>query len=176
MCGKEFKDKHPERNTPEDKKTCSRNCYYDRLRRDGHWNKGKKWNEMYSPETLKKMEDRIHTTGDKHWNSERKRYDLLFRNLTDNPMKTADEKEEIKKMLAEQPKETILVLLSKMKQDKKKAYQEKAWKHYGRKCVICGRTDGQIDVHHKDGNHDNNRLSNLVVLCPKHHREFHKKQ
>lgn len=176
VCGKEYKDTHPGRNTPKEKQTCCRACYLVRLKRDGHWNTGLKWKDMYLPETLEKMEKRINTKGKGHWNTDRKRYDLLLRNLINNPNKTTEEKEEIKKMLKNAPIETINNLLEKMTQRKRALYQEKAWAKYGKKCVICGRTDGQIDVHHKDGNHDNNKLSNLMVLCPKHHREFHKKQ
>ena len=32
------------------------------------------------------------------------------------------------------------------------------------KCVVCGSTE-KLDVHHKDGNHSNNDLSNLTWVC-----------
>lgn len=40
----------------------------------------------------------------------------------------------------------------------------------GRKpvCAICG-AESQLHVHHADGNHENNKLENLIWLCPKCH-------
>ncbi len=40
------------------------------------------------------------------------------------------------------------------------------------KCVLCG-FDKVVDLHHKDGNHKNDQISNLVGLCPNHHKMFH---
>jgi len=37
------------------------------------------------------------------------------------------------------------------------------------KCIICG-WDASIDVHHVDGDHDNNDKFNLAPVCPNHHR------
>jgi hypothetical protein len=34
-------------------------------------------------------------------------------------------------------------------------------------CCICQKS--QIQIHHIDGNHNNNKLSNLAVLCLEHH-------
>jgi rubredoxin len=42
-------------------------------------------------------------------------------------------------------------------------------------CIVCG-FDKVIDVHHVDGNHDNNDYKNLVPLCPNHHQLFHSKK
>ena len=36
-------------------------------------------------------------------------------------------------------------------------------------CVICGRS--QVQIHHIDGNKQNNEESNLIVLCVNHHDE-----
>jgi len=36
-------------------------------------------------------------------------------------------------------------------------------------CVICGRS--QVQIHHIDGNRQNNDESNLIVLCVNHHDE-----
>lgn len=41
-------------------------------------------------------------------------------------------------------------------------------------CELCGKSDGQINTHHKDGNHYNNGLNNLIVLCNKCHANLHK--
>jgi hypothetical protein len=46
-------------------------------------------------------------------------------------------------------------------------YRQRAISHYGAKCTDCGFSEheGMIDVHHRDGNRDNNDLENLQVLC-----------
>ncbi len=41
-----------------------------------------------------------------------------------------------------------------------------------KKCHICG-FDKIVDLHHKDGNHDNSSKDNLVALCPNHHKMIH---
>jgi predicted HNH restriction endonuclease len=30
-----------------------------------------------------------------------------------------------------------------------------------------------VDLHHLDGNHDNNSKKNLIGLCPNHHKMIH---
>jgi hypothetical protein len=47
-----------------------------------------------------------------------------------------------------------------------------------RKCEWCGRValKSALDIHHKDGNHNNNDPSNLLILCATCHRETHEKQ
>lgn len=45
----------------------------------------------------------------------------------------------------------------------------------GRKCESCGlskwlETPIPLDIHHKDGNSDNNKLENLEMICPNCHR------
>lgn len=42
-------------------------------------------------------------------------------------------------------------------------------------CEVCGISEWQgkklsLDLHHKDGNHYNNKLDNLQILCPNCHR------
>lgn len=42
------------------------------------------------------------------------------------------------------------------------------------RCEICGALEWQgkilpLELHHKDGNHFNNELSNLAILCPNCH-------
>ena len=39
-------------------------------------------------------------------------------------------------------------------------------------CMVCGYKIS-VDVHHWDKNKKNNKPSNLVLLCPNHHREVH---
>lgn len=50
------------------------------------------------------------------------------------------------------------------------------------KCELCGISEWQgkkivLEVHHKDGNHYNNTINNLQLLCPNCHsiQEVHKK-
>tara|TARA_Y100000310_G_scaffold341930_1_gene442904 strand:+ start:9128 stop:9613 length:486 start_codon:yes stop_codon:yes gene_type:complete len=62
-------------------------------------------------------------------------------------------------------------------QDKNKAYQQrkknkisiKTYQKTTEKCVICG-FDKVVDIHHLDANKKNNAESNLIGLCPNHHR------
>ena len=39
-------------------------------------------------------------------------------------------------------------------------------------CQICG-AETKLDVHHKDGNYNNNSLDNLLVLCRSCHMKIH---
>lgn len=41
-----------------------------------------------------------------------------------------------------------------------------------KKCEVCGSTTN-IDVHHKDGNHQNNVPENLLVVCRSCHLKIH---
>ena len=46
------------------------------------------------------------------------------------------------------------------------------------KCEICGVSEWHgvklsLELHHKDKNHHNNRLSNLIILCPNCHAAIH---
>lgn len=41
------------------------------------------------------------------------------------------------------------------------------------KCVECGESRKKLDVHHIDGNKENNRLENLMTLCCRHHAKIH---
>lgn len=38
-----------------------------------------------------------------------------------------------------------------------------------RPCEVCGKINGRIDRHHKDGNEINNAPENIQFLCRKHH-------
>jgi len=40
------------------------------------------------------------------------------------------------------------------------------------KCIICGFKE-IVDLHHFDEDSKNNILSNLIPLCPNHHKMFH---
>ena len=52
-------------------------------------------------------------------------------------------------------------------------YRDKAIEHYGYECSVCKKTEGVLQVHHIDGNHDNDDIDNLVVLCISCHRKAH---
>ena len=44
-----------------------------------------------------------------------------------------------------------------------------------KECMICG-FDKMVDIHHLDHNHKNSVETNLVGLCPNHHRMLHSKK
>ena len=44
----------------------------------------------------------------------------------------------------------------------------------GAKCAFCDYSNEDVlQVHHKDGNRENNELDNLAIICPTHHVEVH---
>jgi hypothetical protein len=67
---------------------------------------------------------------------------------------------------------------NKERQDYHKSYNRKRPSQVYRglvdvsKCAFCDFP--YPDVHHRDGNHKNNDPSNLVAVCPNHHRLIHK--
>lgn len=50
-------------------------------------------------------------------------------------------------------------------------YRNRALRHYGAVCKICGYTGPAIEVDHIDGDRGHSKLGNLQVLCATHHRE-----
>ena len=64
--------------------------------------------------------------------------------------------------------------------DKAKAYNYKKWhnldletyKKITQKCFVCDYED-IVDLHHLDGNKENNSKENLIGLCPNDHRKIH---
>jgi len=54
-------------------------------------------------------------------------------------------------------------------------YREIARRNYESRCVACGydRSDKVLQVHHIDKNRNNNKPSNLAIVCPTCHREIH---
>lgn len=55
---------------------------------------------------------------------------------------------------------------------KDSAYRTTCFSKHEKKCVICGE-DKIVAVHHYDGNHKNNDITNLIPLCPTHHKYMH---
>lgn len=52
-------------------------------------------------------------------------------------------------------------------------YRFICFSYFEKKCLICEESN-VIDVHHLDGNRDNNLPSNLIPLCPTHHMYLHR--
>ena len=171
VCEIEFQDDHPSR---KGNKFCCREHFIKYKKIHGCGNKGKKWNETYSEETLKFMKERISKKGKEHFNYGKKRVDVLMRNLLSNPNKTKEYKEKLQIMFKENPNKTIDFLIKQMLPNKVYAYQRIAYETYGKICSKCGETEGQIDVHHKDENRKNNKIINLMVFCAPCHAKFHK--
>ena len=58
-----------------------------------------------------------------------------------------------------------------------KVLKDKVKRGQGWKCAKCGKSiksGGQI--HHKDRDHDNIEITNLVAYCKEHHQEITKRQ
>lgn len=49
-----------------------------------------------------------------------------------------------------------------------KSYRNICFKHHKKICIICGEKIA-VDVHHYDGNNNNNHPTNLIPLCHNHH-------
>lgn len=55
---------------------------------------------------------------------------------------------------------------------KEDAYRTTCFEVHEKICVVCGESN-IVEVHHFDGDHDNNSADNLVPLCPTHHKYCH---
>lgn len=53
-------------------------------------------------------------------------------------------------------------------------YRTLAFRNYEHKCSCCGWEEDEriLEVHHIDENHNNNEITNLVILCPTCHRKI----
>lgn len=60
----------------------------------------------------------------------------------------------------------------RMRPDYTLSYRTICFRYHKKACVVCGE-DKIVEVHHYDENHSNNEPSNLVPLCPNHHRYWH---
>jgi hypothetical protein len=52
------------------------------------------------------------------------------------------------------------------------SYRNKCFEEHGKACLVCGE-DKIVAVHHVNENHEDNRVENLVPLCPTHHQYLH---
>lgn len=52
------------------------------------------------------------------------------------------------------------------------AYRSSCFLYHDKKCIVCDE-DKIVEVHHLDGNKKNNKIDNLVPLCPTHHQYWH---
>lgn len=53
-----------------------------------------------------------------------------------------------------------------------KQYRTICFAHHDKSCVICSESL-IVEVHHLDGDHNNNHPTNLIPLCPTHHQYWH---
>ena len=51
-------------------------------------------------------------------------------------------------------------------------YRKRAFAYLPHKCAVCSFDNDTriLEVHHKNSDRNNNRLSNLIILCPTCHR------
>lgn len=53
-------------------------------------------------------------------------------------------------------------------------YQTLCFTEHKKECIVCGE-DKIVAVHHYNEDHDDNRIENLIPLCPTHHQYVHSK-
>jgi hypothetical protein len=51
-------------------------------------------------------------------------------------------------------------------------YQDLCFRHHGKECIVCGEKK-IVAAHHINHDHNDNRVENLVPLCPTHHQYIH---
>lgn len=102
-----------------------------------------------------------------------------YRNIHDNPSKRPEVRKKISEHHADvsgenNPMHGIKGKESPNYKDGRSYFQKASYigillaSGRDKKCEICGSTDN-IDVHHVDGNHKNNTISNLMWVCRKCH-------
>ena len=106
-----------------------------------------------------------------------------YRNIHNNPANVPEARKKISQNHADVSGENNPMYGVKLKGEDNPAYIDGrskygeyyrmiAFKNKPHKCNICGK-EGKpkdFDVHHKDGNRENNKLNNLEILCPKCHQ------
>lgn len=55
---------------------------------------------------------------------------------------------------------------------KEDSYRTTCFHYHKKECIVC-KENLIVEVHHYDGNHDNNNPNNLIPLCPTHHQYMH---
>lgn len=55
---------------------------------------------------------------------------------------------------------------------KEESYRSTCFLHHKKECILCGEKN-IVEVHHLDGNKKNNHPTNLIPLCPTHHKYWH---
>jgi len=53
------------------------------------------------------------------------------------------------------------------------SYRKKALEHHGEECANCGDEEG-LEVHHINGDREDNDPENLIPLCRQCHRRLHR--
>lgn len=51
-------------------------------------------------------------------------------------------------------------------------YTTICWKEHKKECIVCGENK-IVAVHHLNEDHNDNRIENLIPLCPTHHQYMH---
>ena len=51
-------------------------------------------------------------------------------------------------------------------------YRTICFRHHEKECVVCGENI-IVEVHHYDEDKNNNHPSNLIPICPTHHKYYH---
>ena len=55
---------------------------------------------------------------------------------------------------------------------KQDTYQSTCFLYHGKKCLVCNE-EKIVAAHHVNKDHTDNRIENLVPLCPTHHQYIH---
>jgi len=55
---------------------------------------------------------------------------------------------------------------------KEHTYRTTCFNKHEKKCIACDETK-IVEVHHYNGNHKDNRVENLIPICPTHHKYLH---
>lgn len=58
--------------------------------------------------------------------------------------------------------------------DKRRKSRDICFKYHEKKCVVCGEMN-IVEAHHFDGNNENDNPTNLIPICPTHHKYWHSK-
>lgn len=60
-----------------------------------------------------------------------------------------------------------------LKSEHWRSFRKRVFEHYGRKCYLCGTTEGQIDIHHNTYERKGAELlSDVIPLCHTHHEMY----